>query len=290
MSGQGGEETKERSRQQDRGLLPESEGVRLNDLMLVALVLIAALLSFTDFTFSLGSLKNLTALTLFLYIMTVFIYRNRYDKGKRRGREDGEYRDALVAYRQKRGEVYQKGQASLVPAFCADYRKRELREYRESLLVDIEMGYEEYKEKYLRMSERELLRQPISSGAKKILVKCNKAKAIRLTPGMLLNENGEADREKLMGQSGRERERQDKKKEALSRAVYVLFGALVAVDVIFHFSLVTVIQWVIRMLPVIIAVITGDDGGYHNITVTEVSFKQNQINALTLFEEWAQKE
>lgn len=287
MSGQGGEETKERSRQQDRGLLPESEGVRLNDLMLVALVLIAALLSFTDFTFSLGSLKNLTALTLFLYIMTVFIYRNRYDKGKRRGREDGEYRDALVAYRQKRGEVYQKGQASLVPAFCADYRKRELREYRESLLVDIEMGYEEYKEKYLRMSERELLRQPISSGAKKILVKCNKAKAIRLTPGMLLNENGEADREKLMGQSGRERERQDKKKEALSRAVYVLFGALVAVDVIFHFSLVTVIQWVIRMLPVIIAVITGDDGGYHNITVTEVSFKQNQIHALTLFEEWA---
>jgi len=284
------DKTKESRRPYEKGLWQEKKGFSLNDLMLGALVVIAALLSFTDFTFSLGSLRNLTALTLFLYIMTVFIYRNRYDRAKRRGREEAEYKGALHAYREKRGSIYDRHMASLVPAFCAAYRKRELREYRESLLIDIEMDYEEYRQKYLRMSTRQILKLSLSTEAKRILIQCNRAKSIRLTPGMILNENGEADRHELIGQSGRQRERQDKKKEALTRAVYVLFGALVAVDVIFHLSLVTVIQWVIRMLPVIVAVMTGDDGGYHNITVTETSFKISQTNVINLFEEWCERE
>ena len=278
-----------RSLAPERGLLREEKSFGFGDMMLASLVLIAALLSFTDFTFSPGSLRNLTALTLFLYIVTVFIYRNRYDRGKRRGREEDEYKAALRAYRSKKEQVYESGRAALMPAFCAEYRKRELREYRESLLVDLEMSYEEYKEKYLRMPQKELFRQPLSAGTKRILLKCNRAKALRLTPGMILNESGESDRKSLVGQSGREREKQDKKKEALTRAVYVLFGAVVAVDVIFHFSLLTLIQWVIRMLPVIIAVITGDEGGYHNITVTEVAFKQSQLGVLSLFDEWEEK-
>jgi hypothetical protein len=281
-------ESRKAEEKQERGLLSEEKRFGVNDTLLAALVVIAALLSFTDFTFSVGSLRNLTALTLFLYLMTVFLYRNRYDKGKERGRETAEYKTALGDYREKKNAIYESGKAALVPAFCAAYRKRELREYRESLLIEIEMDYEEYKERYLRMSEREILRAPISAEAKKILIKCNRAKAIRLTPGMLLNENGEADRRSLVGQSGREREKQDKKREAVSRAVYVLFGALVAVDVIFHFSLLTLIQWVIRMLPMIIAIITGDEGGYHNIVTTEVAFKQSQTGVLCLFDEWSQ--
>lgn len=281
-------ESRKAEEKQERGLLSEEKRFGVNDTLLAALVVIAALLSFTDFTFSVGSLRNLTALTLFLYLMTVFLYRNRYDKGKERGRETAEYKTALGDYREKKNAIYESGKAAFVPAFCAAYRKRELREYRESLLIEIEMDYEEYKERYLRMSEREILRAPISAEAKKILIKCNRAKAIRLTPGMLLNENGEADRRSLVGQSGREREKQDKKREAVSRAVYVLFGALVAVDVIFHFSLLTLIQWVIRMLPMIIAIITGDEGGYHNIVTTEVAFKQGQTGVLCLFDEWSQ--
>lgn len=260
---------------------------QLNDLMLGALVLIAALISFTDFSLSWGSLRNFTALTVFLYIITMFVYRNRYAKGIQRGKREQEYIDSLSQYRGERQQIYDLQIVGRVPKFCVWYKKKELREYRESLLCDIEMEYEEYVEKYLRMPSKDIIKSDLSTLVKKTLIKCNKAKSIRLYPGMILNENGEYDRTKLIGTSGRERERSDKKKQAINRAIYVVFGALIAFDLIFNFSLTLIFLWIVRMLPVIIAIITGDDGGYCNIAVTEVRFKQDQVHVIKLFREYA---
>lgn len=274
----------------ERGVISnEPDRFQLNDLMLGALVVIAAIISFTDFSFSAGDWKNLTALTLFLYIITMFIYRNRYEKGMARGKKDAEYQLSLKTYRENRSELSLKNLVSHVPRFCIDYKKQELREYRESLLCDIEMEYETYKEKYITMSNKEILQQPLSAEAKSIIIKCNRAKAIKLLPGMILNESGEFDRDKLIGKSGRQRERHDKKKQAIIRAVYVLFGAAIAFDMILNFSVMTIIQWVVRMLPIVIAIISGDDGGYCNITVTETNFKRDQTHVIGLFMEYAKR-
>jgi hypothetical protein len=253
------------------------------------LVIIAAILSFTDFSFSAGDWKNLTALTLFLYIITMFVYRNRYEKGMSRGRIDPEYKLSLSTYREKRKEIDDKNLVSYVPAFCTHYRKQELREYRESLLCDIDMDYDTYKNTYLTMPKKEILRLPLSAEAKMVILKCNRAKTVKLYPGLILNESGEYDRDKLIGKSGRQRERSDKKKQAITSAVYVLFGAAVAFDMIFNFSVMTMAQWVVRMLPVILAIVSGDDGGFCNVTVTETNFKRDQSQVIGLFMEYAKR-
>lgn len=275
----------------ERGIAgAEPDRIQMNDLMLGALVIIAAIVSFTDFTLSFKSIANITAITIFLYIITTFVYRNRYSKGIARGKREAEYIDSLALYREKREWIYDNKLAGIVPRFCTAYKKKELREYRESLLCDIEMSYDEYVEKYSKMPKRKIMLQHISAEAKKTLIKCNAAKSIRLVPGMILNENGEYDRHKLIGKSGRQRERIDKRNQAITRAVYVVFGAVVAFDVIFNFSLQTCLQWVIRMLPVVIAIVSGDDGGFCNITVTEVSFKRGQVNMINLFQEFCSEE
>lgn len=274
----------------ERGVISNSpDKFQMNDLALGALVIIAAVLSFTDFTFTAGDWKNLTALTLFLYVITMFVYRNRYAKGMSRGRVDPEYKLSLETYRKKRDEINAKNLASHVPAFCTFYKKQELREYRESLLCDIDMDYDTYKEKYLTMRKKDILRSPISLEAKRVILKCNRAKTVKLFPGLILNESGEFDREKLIGKSGRVREKQDKKMQAVTRAAYVLFGAAVAFDVIFNFSLMTIAQWVVRMLPIILAIVSGDDGGYCNITVTEANFKRDQTHVMGLFMEYVKR-
>lgn len=264
----------------------EPDRIQMNDIMLGALVLIAAVISFTDFSFSFGDIRNFTALTIFLYIITMFVYRNRYSKGIARGKKDEEYISSLTDYREKRKNIYDRNIAGYVPEFCTYYKKKELREYRESLLCDIEMSYDEYREKYLRMSYRDIMKLNVSHETKKTLIKCNSAKSLRLYPGMILNESGEYDRHKLIGKSGRQRERSDKKKQAISRAAYAIFGAMIAFDVIFHFSVLTIVQWIVRMLPVVIAITSGDDGGYCNITVTEVNFKHGQVNVIGLFNQY----
>lgn len=260
--------------------------IAMNDIMLAVLVLVAAAISFTDFTLSLGSLKNFTALTLFLYIITTLVYRNRYDKGKKRGKQDKEYISSLTEYREKRQNIYDRSVASLVPTFCKDYKVRELQQYRESLLADVDMEYSEYKEKYQRKSEKSIMKLDLPLETRRTLIKCNRAKPIRLVPGLIMNENGETDREKLIGMSGRERERLDKRAQAISRGVIVLFGSMVAINIILDFSLITIFQWFVRMIPVISAIIMGDDSGYCNVTVTETTFKRDQVAVINLFFEY----
>lgn len=277
-------------KQLEKGLLSaEPDRIQINDIMLGALVVIAAVISMTDFSFSVGSIANITALTLFLYLITTFVYRNRYAKGIIRGKKEKEYIDSLAEYREKRDWIYDNNLAGQVPAFCTYYKKKELREYREALLSDIEMSYEEYAEKYLNMPKRKIMALPLSLEAKQVLLKCNAAKSIRLMPGMILNENGEFDRQHLIGKSGKQRELQDKRKNAITRALYVVFGGLIVFDVIFNFSMQTCLQWLIRMLPVVIAIISGDDSGYCNISVTEVAFKKGQINVISLFREYLEE-
>lgn len=279
-------EKRRNSRKELEKNLADTDHLQLNDLMLGAMVVIAGVVSFADFTFSLTNIANITALTIFLFIVTTFVYRNKYSKGLRRGRKDETFVECLNEYRAKIRGVYDSKKAGLVPSFCTWYKKKELMEYRESLLCDIDMTYDEYRDKYLNMPKKEVMRQHLSLEAKHIILKCNSARSINLSPGMILNENGEYQRDKLIGKSGKQREKFDKKREAITRAVYVIFGTVVAFDVILNFSVETVFQWAVRMVPVIIAMITGDDGGYCNITVTETAFKKAQVHLINLFNEY----
>lgn len=258
----------------------------MNDLMLAAIVIVAMIMSFTDFTFSFGDFKNLTALTILLYVVTTFVYRNRYDKGKARGKKEEDYISSVSEYRAKRQEIYDRNIASDVPAFCRDYKVRELREYRENLLADIDMDYSEYKEKYQRKSDKTIMKMDLPLLTRKTLIVCNHAKPIRLVPGLLLNENGEADRNNIIGQSGRERERKDKRREVINRGVTVLLGSMIAINIIMDFSVVAIFQWLVRMIPIFTAFILGEDTGYCNIAVTETSFKKDQTSVIRLFFEY----
>ena len=273
-------------RRELRRSLEKREKFNLKDVSLVAIVIIAMVVSMTDFTFSLGDFKNLTALTLFLYVITTIVYQNRYDKGKTRGREDQDYISSLGAYRTARDKITVLGCVSEVPEFCREYKVRELREYREGLLVDVDLTYDEYIQKYRHLPRRDVMKLRLPLDTRRTILKCNQAKPLKLTPGMILNESGEADRQQLAGQSGRERERKDKRKDFIRRGLMVLLGAMIAVDVITSFTIVTILQWFIRMLPILSALIMGDDSGFCDIAVTETSFKKDQTTIIGLFFEY----
>ncbi|MBR2388107.1 MAG: hypothetical protein IKB02_09995 [Clostridia bacterium] len=274
----------------ERGIAgKETDRIQLNDIMLYLLVIIAAAISFTDFTLSFGEIKNFTALTAFLYIVTTLVYNNRYARGKRRGMQDLDYRASLEDYRKKVKAIHDSSIAGLVPTFCKEYKVKELKEYRESLLSGIEMEYEEYKEKYWGKSKREIMRLRLPLDVKRTIFKCNNARPIKLVPSIIFSESGETERNKLIHQSGRDREKKDKRTQVISRAVIVLFGGAIAVDIILNFSLLVIIQWFARMLPILWATITGEDSGYCCVAVTEMNFKKDQSSIIDLFNEWVKE-
>lgn len=281
----------EKRRELRRSLEKDAGRFSLNDIMLAGIVIIAMVISLTDFTLSPGDFKNFTALTLFLYVVTTIVYRNRYNKGKLRGRNDPEYKEALKAYRTAKEKISELGIASDVPAFCQEYKAAELKEYRKGLLADVDLDYDDYIQNYRQLSKKRVMRLSLPLSTRKAIIKCNEAVPIKLTPGLIMNESGEADRHKLVSQSGRERERRDKTKDFIWRGLMVALGGMIAVNVIFDFSFVTIVQWFVRMLPIISAIIMGDDSGFCDIAVTETAFKKDQTAIINLlFEHCKRKE
>lgn len=258
----------------------------MNDLMLAGIVVIAMVLSLTDFTLSLGDFKNFTALTLFLYVVTTIVYRNRYNRGKLRGRSDPEYKEALKDYRTAKKTITELGIASDIPTFCQEYKAQELKEYRKGILADVDLSYEEYMEKYRQLSNSKVRRLPLPHNTRKAIIKCNKAMPVKLTPGLIMNESGESDRHKLVSQSGRDRERRDKLTQLISRGLVVFCGGAIVINFIVDFSFITVAQWFVRMLPIISAIIMGDDSGFCSIAVTETNFKKDQTSIINLLFEY----
>ena len=172
---------------------------------------------------------------------------------------------------------------SAIPTFCQEYYVQELKEYRKGLLMDVDLDYDEYMEKYRHLSNFRVIRLSLPWNMRMVIIKCNKAMPLKLTPGLILNESGEADRQNLVGQSGREREIKDKRKDFIQRGLMVVLGGMIAVDVILDFSFITVIQWFVRMLPILSAIIMGNDSGFCDIAVTETNFKKDQTSIIHLF-------
>ena len=77
---------KTRANLEGNALSPETDKTPLKDIMLFVLIGLAAVVSMTDFSLSWGTVRDFTALTVFLYIITTLVYQNRYERGKNRGR------------------------------------------------------------------------------------------------------------------------------------------------------------------------------------------------------------
>lgn len=273
-----------RSRTSDaRGRVPalgEENRTKLSDIALIAMVAIAAIVSFSDITLDMRSLGNFTAMTAFLYCITTMTYRNRYNHGKMRGREDPEYKRALSDYEAALKEIPKECTDDMIAEYCEQYKERELKGYRKDLLLSFHVEYDVYKSTYLNMKFWEVLTLKKSWAFRWMILRCNRAKAIRLTPSMILNESGRARRDRVIGMSGAQRERIDKTWEAIWRVIMSVGGGAIVVSLMFDFSWQTVAQWGIRISPVVTAILSGGDAGYNDIAVTETNHKRGQTEMI----------
>lgn len=273
--------TRQSGERSERSLSLSDEGkMTFSNAMLIALVLVAALISFTGVTLSFQSIRDFTALTAMLYVITTMSYRNRYNNGKLRGKNDKEYRDALEDYQNAIEGIPASITDERIASYCEQYKERELKEYRKDILMGFHVKYDEYERQYLSLNFWQILflRKPWSFRV--AVWRCNRAKPMKLDQNMLMSESGNARRKRAIGISGTQRERRDKAWNSISKAIVSMMGGAVAVSIVLDFSMETLAQWAIRILPVIGAIISGDSDGYDNIAVTECNRKREQTKII----------
>ena len=277
--------TRERERERRRNdgahtepqLGQEESKAKMSDRLLIALVAIAAIVGFTDLTFNVQSLLQFSALTVFLYFLTTITYRNRYDHGKLKGRNDLDYQAAVKDYQEAINSIPSECTDDMISDYCETYKERELSLYRRELLMPFRIGEKDYQEKYMDMRFWQVLRLKKSWNFRLAIIKCNRAGPIHLTPDMVLSENGEGGcRRRALRQSGKQRERHDKRRQALQRALISFGSGAIVVSLFFDFSLQALALWAVRLLPVVTAIISGDADGYEDIAVTETEYKRDQ--------------
>ena len=259
----------------------------LINIVLVVLVVAACIVSFVDLNFSFQSIRKITAMAVFLYVATVAIYRNQYTKGKIRGKDDDEFKAAVAEYNKTRSEIYDARATKRIGEYCQHYARTELEEYKQALLLGTNITYSEYVEKYEGKPSRYIYKlKELPWHYRRILVKANRSKPVVMNSASLLTDRGSSRRGKMLTESGTHRETRDMITAMTTRAAMTIFAGVVAVDLLTSFSWQLVVLWIVRMIPVLTAIIMGETAGYCNITVTELRFKKAQTSCLHLFQEY----
>ena len=113
------------------------------DIALLALCLGAAFISFWDVGFSINEAFSIGFLSIILYVVTVIVYRNRYDYGIFRGRQTKEYKEEKSNFEKLRDTIISTNLMTPLIEWCNTYRLNDLAQIRKSFVCPY-MTYEEY--------------------------------------------------------------------------------------------------------------------------------------------------
>lgn len=254
-------------------------------------IIIAAIVSLGDVTFTLNSIWNISVLVAIIYFITSLVYRNNYCNGMNAAKKSDEYKRTLEEYQASKSEIYKRGAAPRLAEYCARYREEELKHYRKSLLQDVGINYETFVAEYLGLSRSSLKKKGVPRAFRRLVKRASRAKGIRITSDVILSEaSGETHRRKGLGMSGVARQNIDFGLNIASRGFSVLLAGAFAVNVIIEPSWHTLAQWAIRMLPVLWAALVAYNAGTRNILETTIPYVRRKTEILKIFLSWHERE
>lgn len=249
---------------------------------LVLLIIIAALVSFGDITFSAGDVRDLSLLVVVIYVISTLVYRNNYTGGINKGKALPEYTEAKAAYDEVKSEVMKHDVLTKLPELCVEYCKEELKQYRATILSTACITYDDYAKKYINKDEGKLKELGLPEAAVKVVLKAGKAKTKHLNPNALLSEDGAGllFQRRMLGLSSKVRENFDFGFNAATRALITMLSGVVAVTIAFDFSWETLAMWGVRMLPVLWSGLTSTAAGIKNVLYTLIPQMQRKTEIL----------
>lgn len=284
----------------DRKSLSIKAPSAINVLMIVV-VLIAAIVSLGELTFTVKGAINVTLTVIVLYIVASIVYPNSYSAAMAKEKLTPEYTAAKEEYENSIREVGALKMLTEMPDYCVRYSREELKACRSAILLDECIEYDTFESKYLGKSRKELRKENLSYAAVKCIRDASRVKAINITPGNLLGSGEEvtlAQRvlrivgaRRSVGIESRTRQRLDNGMNMLTRAITtILAGAIGVTVVIEEFSLRTIAEWAMKMLPIVIAALGGNIAGKHNVSGTLIPQMQRKTKIIQTMIGWHQAE
>jgi hypothetical protein len=240
-----------------------------------------------EISLSINSAINITLLVAFIYVISRMIYGNVYADNMMRAKESDEYKSAIQEYNEMTSIVYEHGIASKLPELCLRYREEELRAYRTAILADMCITYDEYVEKYSGASHKDLISLGLSKDIIACIERAQNAKGVDISPDTLLSgDSAVRQRNKIFSRTSERRRMLDLTKDAVGALAKTLLVGVVGVSVAFDFSLAAIVQWGVRMMPIVSAAISAAPAGQRNIYDVAIPHIRKKTEVLKLMLSW----
>lgn len=232
---------------------------------------VAALVSFTEISFSELSSESFTSTLVMMLISSYVMYFSLEDAGEKLGRESEAYKRTNDKLTELKNQI--KGtDVSRLREFCLDYRNAEL-EYRRSNLL-FSLGYTE--DEYARYVKGEKMSQK----AQKDLRRVKKMKRAELDAASLISGDRRRESELKNPESTRLIHMILK---LIPSTVCTLFTISLMISVKDNLTTAGVIEALLKLSTLPIIGLKGYSGGYEYVTASEVGWMETKARLLDAF-------
>lgn len=233
---------------------------------------------------SIVSFEEITSLGLDFFLLvfcSYAVYVCCADSGTKSGLATQTYTDMVEKFDvMKKAVVDGKMQTKMI-GFCHHYISDELRSARMATLSVVGFDYEEYQEKYMRLSEEEVDAIPgLTAPQKKAIKKANRVKPIKLTPEMILRRGGGTHRRAALDVNP------SSKKTALFVTKFVqiivvsLLMSMIALEAIVEPTRAVFASICLKMISLVSNGFAGYKVGYENVVIDTVSYMSSQLDLM----------
>lgn len=258
--------------QQRQRIFKNKSFTNLLDGMTVTTVIIifvsVAMLYLTNISVNIDmSWKDFGYEAIILYIFTVAINFLSRSVAKRKGRETKAHKEAYELVAQQESEIIEKGLRGREAGYCREWEREELKFARKTVLSSANVGLEEFENKYLCYSDKELEIKREEFGLTeyqlKIIKKAKRIKRLKyderylsasLKTGRRVSPDGEINTAKYEGIRTVQ--------YLLTAFIGVCVSASLALEIISNPTFGTVVMCIIKILTILISAVVGMIGGY----------------------------
>ena len=295
----------------------KSKGEFLRTLPLLIATLIVLLtisLIWTDIKITdLFTFKFVGDLVAFLLLFWMMFFTLQ-SIGNTAGKADVEYSSVRNRYRAERDHIRAEGTELDLPDFCDFYVKKEIRDYRRTILLNANIRIEEWEDKYSDLDEHALLVllprrkfyhrvksaeledsviekliaiRKLSARKKSAIVKCCIARPLEISPDLIMLDDGERTSRVPIAEKSVKQKQTQRDIFALIRITIMMFLSIsIAGEFILDFSPATLVFGLVKLSSLAVTGYQGYHIGYTVYTEYGVRRLNDQINLISVFNRW----
>ena len=249
---------------------------------LIIICIIASVVSFWDLKITFDDAFSVGWVAIMLYFVSTSVYRTKYDGGIYRGKQTESYKKINEKFHALRERVIKGCFEERLRGWCNSYRIKDVENIRKEIVCPY-MSYEKYLNEYANLSKNKIESLGLSAKAKKAVIDANEIEPVELSADMLLSMNFAKSlfgKRRILPRSGDEQRLGDFITNYAVRFFMTFICGMFIVEVVSDPTLDTFLQWMIRMIPVVLAFLTGENNGFLN--ATEVTCKRIDAQARLL--------